>query len=60
MFAIRQRNQKGGQRLPRREFMRLGALGSMGLSLPTLLRAKRSDASWFFSTAGRRSLTLGT
>ena len=37
-----------GKRLKRREFLRLGALGGMGLSLATLLRAG-DPPHWFQS-----------
>ncbi len=45
MLTIASRTRQSRDTLRRREFLRLGALGGMGLSVPTLLRANKPDAA---------------
>jgi hypothetical protein len=44
MFAIHDRSYQLCDRLTRREWLRVGGLGLMGLSLPTLLQARQAPA----------------
>src|SRR5438094_9025343 len=44
MFSVEDRNHIPGDRISRREWLRVGGLGALGLSLPSLLRAEQQPS----------------
>src|ERR1035438_379192 len=45
MFSLEDRDHIPGDRISRREWLRIGGLGALGLSLPALLRAEQQPSA---------------